>query len=114
MDQRPGHWAEIEHVDGMTVLNLEGEIDLDSHTAVTRATLPLTRSGRPIVVDMSKVTFLDSAGIAFLLALRNAAVENGTPLMVRNASEPVRRAVGTVDGSLSFLTTPPPAAGAAS
>lgn len=113
MDQQPGHWAEIEHLDGMTVLNLEGEIDLDSHTEVTRATLPLTRSGHPIVVDMSKVTFLDSAGIACLLTLRNAAIENGTPMMVRNPSEAVRRALGTVDGSLSFLTTPP-VAGAAS
>jgi anti-sigma B factor antagonist len=68
MDQQPRHGAEIEHLDGMALLDLEGEIDLDSHTEVTRATLPLTPSGRPIVVDMSKVTFLDSAGIACLLA----------------------------------------------
>lgn len=113
MDQQHGYGAEIEHLDGMAVLNLEGEIDLDSHAAVTRATLPLTRSGRPIVLDMSRVTFLDSAGIACLLALRNAAIENGTPMIVRDPSEPVRRALGSADGTLSFLTTPP-AAGAAS
>ena len=47
---------------GNPVLALSGEIDMASAEAVTASLRPLIESGGPVIVDLSKVTFMDSTG----------------------------------------------------
>jgi anti-anti-sigma factor len=49
------------------------------------------KRGQLIEVHLSDVTFMDSAGIHTLLALRLRAGQAGAQLVVRDASAPVRR-----------------------
>jgi len=55
-------------VDGITVLDLRGEVDHQSVGALTRAMPPADpTAGRRVVVDMSRVTFMDSSGVNALV-----------------------------------------------
>jgi anti-anti-sigma factor len=64
--------------------------DLDEHT---RTRLELVLAGRPDVtsVDLSEVTFIDSAGVRALLVARNQRVDLGSGLTLRRSSRAVRR-----------------------
>jgi len=66
--------------DGTARLVLTGEIDVSIAPAVVSHAEQLL-AGRPraVVVDLTAVTFLDSAGIGALVALNNAAGEAGVP-----------------------------------
>jgi anti-anti-sigma factor len=60
-------------VDGIAVLGLEGEVDYQSSSALTRATPPADEDpGRRLVLDLSEVTFMDSSGVNALIAAHQA------------------------------------------
>lgn len=55
--------------DDITVLVLEGEIDHQSVPGLTRALSPAdTAAGHRVVVDLSRVTFMDSSGVNALIS----------------------------------------------
>ena len=79
-------------VDPMEV-ELEGEIDVQRSDAV-RAELRHavdTAGGRTVIVDLTRVTFLDSSGLSALIAGKRTADAQGTPFQVRGASDNLRR-----------------------
>lgn len=62
-------------------LLLQGEIDMNAAGCVAHVgeQAVAERPGR-IVLDLASVTFLDSAGIAAFVAIRNAAVDGAIPV----------------------------------
>jgi anti-sigma B factor antagonist len=78
--------------DGATVVQVSGDVDLDTHAAVEDAILTALRSGAgPVVVDLAAVPFLDSSGVRTLLHGRQEAIERETTLTVRGARPIVAR-----------------------
>jgi len=78
--------------DGIPVLVLSGQIDLDTAPEVRTALQQVRDAGaNTIVVDMAGVEFLDSVGISVLIAARQRLVDDGGGLVVRSPSRPVRR-----------------------
>lgn len=69
--------------DALTVLKLRGEIDMSLRPQAGRALQRVVAAGRPVVVDLGAVTFLDSSGVAFLLQCRRACREAGLPFALR-------------------------------
>ena len=78
------------------VVSVRGELDL--------ATVPVLRtrleavgevsdSPSPLVVDLSAVTFIGSAGLALLVDLHNKCTEGGTPLALVATGSVVPRAI---------------------
>ncbi|MER7566964.1 STAS domain-containing protein [Streptomyces sp. NPDC097941] len=64
--------------DGITVLGLDGEIDHQSVSGLTRALAPADASvERRVVIDLSRVTFMDSSGVNALIAAFQAARATG-------------------------------------
>lgn len=60
--------------DGITVLGLDGEIDHQSVSGLTRALAPAdAAAGQRIVIDLGRVTFMDSSGVNALIAAFQAA-----------------------------------------
>jgi anti-sigma B factor antagonist len=58
------------HADGTTVLRLSGDLDLFSATEFGETTRSLLAGGcRRVVVDLARVEFVDSAGLAALMIL---------------------------------------------
>jgi len=69
-----------------------GECDTAAHEILdNEPELGEFRRGQLIEVHLGEVTFMDSAGIHTLLALRLRAGQAGAQFVVREASAPVRR-----------------------
>jgi len=63
-------------------VRLAGELDIISVAVARRALGQLEGGTRRIVIDLSRVTFCDVAGVRFLVAARERASEAGTNLIV--------------------------------
>lgn len=76
-----------------TVLHLAGELDVAAAVALFRR-LPLpTMCSRRLVLDASRVTFCDLAGVDVLLALHHQAAACGGRLVLKAAHRAVLRAL---------------------
>lgn len=66
-------------LDGVTVVTLRGDIDMTVEAEVRHALLPAPETGTPrAVVDLSEVSFMDSAGINALIGAHlRASTEKG-------------------------------------
>lgn len=69
-----------------TVASLSGEVDLERSPVVRRALLDALRDPRPLVVDLSGVSYIDSSGIASLVEAYQTARKQGTALMLAAVS----------------------------
>jgi anti-sigma B factor antagonist len=68
----------VEKKDGGLVIRCEGEITLDGTPGLKRSIEDALGGGAvdAVVMDLSRVRFMDSAGIGFLVAM-NTRVQNG-------------------------------------
>ncbi|MBQ0988208.1 STAS domain-containing protein [Streptomyces sp. F63] len=68
----------VRRIDGTTVAELRGEVDLLTAPALSVRLDALTSSPAPdLVVDLRAVTFLDCRGLALLCRARNRALSRG-------------------------------------
>ncbi|HWC33117.1 MAG TPA: STAS domain-containing protein [Actinomycetota bacterium] len=75
-----------------TVLALEGEIDLYTAPKLKEQISELVATDRAqLVVDLSRVEFLDSTGLGVLIGGLKRAREKGGELALAGATEPVRK-----------------------
>ncbi|MFE2553669.1 STAS domain-containing protein [Streptomyces sp. NPDC059355] len=79
------------HTGQRTVLTITGALDMDTVPRITAATDPLALGGRTLVLDLSAVTFIDSAGLNTLLILRNRAETEQGLLELRGLPEQALR-----------------------
>ncbi|MEO8386104.1 MAG: STAS domain-containing protein [Betaproteobacteria bacterium] len=57
----------------LQILSLTGEVDMHSSPIARKVLLDLVKTGCPVAVDLSAVTYMDSSGVATLVeALQNA------------------------------------------
>jgi anti-sigma B factor antagonist len=71
----------VTHSDDVSVVYLDGEIDLATgDDFATQLRSALTTGSRRLVVDMTKVSFLGSAGLAALMSISKQAAQQGTEL----------------------------------
>jgi anti-anti-sigma factor len=79
--------------DGAAIIDVRGELDVTTVNAFRTVLVDTIRKYRParVVVDMLRVTFMDSTGIGALVVGYNAAHELGAEFVVRNPSPFVLR-----------------------
>jgi anti-anti-sigma factor len=96
-------------VDRSTIASVRGDFDTEAAPVVTRQLLALlAKPIESLTVDLSEVTFMDSAGLGVLTVVRNHAEHAGVRFTLRDSSryvEQVLRAAGMVD---YFATAPAP------
>lgn len=86
----------VTHSDDVSVIDLDGEIDLATgDDFATQLRTALARAGSRLVVDMTKVTFLGSAGLASLMSVNKEAEQQGTELVLK-CSPTTRRTIELV------------------
>ena len=84
-----------DEVRGVRVARLEGELDkLAIETARARLD-PLVAAGK-LVVDLDRVTFIDSAGLHALFGLSRVSASGGGIALVVSDSSPTARVIGLV------------------
>ena len=67
---------ETEDVEDVTVITLRGDIDLSSSPEARTLLLEQIGKGKPVLVDMGGVTYIDSSGVASLVEALQGAREN--------------------------------------
>lgn len=92
----PNHVPAVDiqtvHENGIVVLRLSGELDSANADAFYQVLRGDTRHHpRPLVLDMSGVSFIDSTILSRLLQLRSESSDVSSSVIVRNPSPVVRR-----------------------
>lgn len=67
----------IEHT-GKVVVTFEGDVDLENSPVARKVLLDCVEQGREVIVDMSRITYIDSSGIASLVEALQVARRKGT------------------------------------
>jgi anti-sigma B factor antagonist len=88
----------------ITVVKLEGDIDASSALGVQEKVLTLVEQGSKILLDLTLVPYMSSAGLRMLLSLyRHVSAKEGKLVLVGVAEE--IKDTMEVTGFLSFFTT---------
>jgi anti-sigma B factor antagonist len=82
---------EITERQGITVIALKGEVDLESSPAARKLLLESIDDANRVLVDLSGVTYIDSSGVASLVEALQVSKKNDTGFALAAPSEPTRR-----------------------
>lgn len=88
---RPLRFRQQRLDESITVLRVEGELDIGSADALRRALDAAELEGEVVRLDARGVQFLDSTALGVLLASGQRLAARGGRLELMNASPPVRR-----------------------
>jgi anti-anti-sigma factor len=108
-DPQPDVAFHREERNGEATLVVAGEVDIASVSFFSeqlRALIDAAHS--PAVLDLGELSFLDSSGVAALLAAHTAAQERGVDLILLSPTDMVRRVLD-VTGVAPFLRIHPAA-----
>lgn len=70
--------VDIAEIEGVAVVRLAGDIDLQSSPKVRKALLQCLAERRDMLVDLAEVAYIDSSGVASLVEAFQGARRNGT------------------------------------
>jgi anti-anti-sigma factor len=106
---------------GYVLVTLVGEIDFAAVAGLRERLFALTASGRQVVADLDRVSFIDAAGIGVLAGAARRAAVHGSTLHVVCARRQTRRLfrltgldrvvslAGDITEALQLLAAPVPA-----
>jgi anti-sigma B factor antagonist len=99
--------------DGAAIIDVRGELDVTTVSAFRNLLVDTITRERParVVVDMLRVTFMDSTGIGALVVGYNTAHEVGADFVVRNPSPFVLRQLHITGLTDVFGLPPAPPSG---
>jgi anti-sigma B factor antagonist len=102
----PLSW-DIQPHDKVTVVVVEGELDVGTAPGLADQLGPLADEGGHLILDMSGVRFCDCAGLSLFLRLKRHADAAGGALHLAALTAPVRRLVtlAKLDDVLPVTTT---------
>ena len=81
----------IENKNGLTVCHIEGEIDINTSPGIKKSLDKLLQSKTPkIIVNLAKVTYVDSSGLATLVEILKNMRSYGGRLRLTNLSPKVK------------------------
>lgn len=85
----------MEHVTeqqgGTTVVRLKGDVDLQHSPEARKVLLAAVKGGKPVVVDLSEVSYIDSSGVASLVEGLQQARKLGSQLALAAVSDGAMR-----------------------
>ncbi|MEW6753394.1 MAG: STAS domain-containing protein [Candidatus Latescibacterota bacterium] len=88
----------------VTVVELAGDLDTNTAPEAQEQILPLVEDGSRLLLDVSRVPYMSSAGLRVMLSLyRRVASQNGELVLV-GLSEEIRDTM-EVTGFLGFFST---------
>jgi anti-anti-sigma factor len=108
---------------GVVIAGVTGDIDMSTVAGLRERLFELADSGQPLIVDLNRVTFIDSAGLGALVGAARRADAHGGSLHAVCSRPQTRKLLwltgvdrripltATVDGALMLLTAPRDAPG---
>jgi anti-sigma B factor antagonist len=106
MEEHPDAFTvDVAERDGRLVVRPEGELDLATAPELEQVVMPALQDGRPVLLDLRGLEFLDSSGVRSIVEAHAAAGEGGTSFAVVHpgADSPVWRVleISGVDRALA-------------
>jgi anti-sigma B factor antagonist len=95
---------QVSETGGVTVVTMDGELDTNSAPIAQQQIVPLAVSGVKLVLDMTKVPYMSSAGIRVLLSTYRQVTGNGGKIVLVGLAEDVKDTM-SVTGFLKFFQT---------
>lgn len=95
-----------KHQNNVCILALEGDIDANSAPDISSQVLTITESESKILMDLTKVAYMSSAGLRMLLKLYRTINNDGKKLVLVGLSEDIKDTM-EVTGFLPFFTISP-------
>lgn len=81
----------VEQDDKAVVVTLDGEVDLQHSPTLRRVLLKAVENDLPVLVNLEKVAYIDSSGIASLVEALQTARGRGIDLVLVSVSDAVAR-----------------------
>lgn len=72
----------IEHRDGYPVVSVVGEIDLYTASEFQEALSDVSKDARVLILDLSRISYVDSAGLSLFLAMHKQLSSRGAALYI--------------------------------
>lgn len=82
---------DTREVNGTVVVELHGEVDLQHSPKVRKLLMDLMLDRRDVLVDMSRVAYIDSSGVASLVEAYQMSRRNSNRLTLVAVSSPAMR-----------------------
>ena len=92
----------IENLEDVRVVKLIGDIDASTSPQIQQEILPQVQPKSKILIDMSQVAYMSSAGLRVLLMLYRQATAQDGKLILVGLSEDIRDTM-SVTGFLDFF-----------
>jgi anti-sigma B factor antagonist len=86
-----GYRVRVVDVEGESVVEISGEIDLHARAELVTAISDATTAGGRVVIDLSQTTFIDSTALKALLDAWRSQNEAGQELVLRDPAPVVVR-----------------------
>ncbi|MBL1211565.1 anti-sigma factor antagonist [Geminocystis sp. GBBB08] len=93
----------INTTDKIQIVTIEGDIDSSVASVVTDKIVPLATAKAKIIIDMTEVAYMSSAGLRTLLSIHRQATNNEAQLILVGISEDIKDTM-SVTGFLNFFT----------
>jgi anti-sigma B factor antagonist len=85
---------EVRHDQDYMIVTATGEIDISTVSQMRECLFGLAASGRPLVVDLDQVSFIDSTGLAALVGTAKRATACGGRLYAVCSQPKIRHLFG--------------------
>jgi anti-sigma B factor antagonist len=111
--------VEVRRERGVVIAAVTGDIDLPAVAGLREQLFGLAAEDQPLIIDLNRVSFIDSAGLGVLVGTARRAAEHGTSLHAVCSRPQTRKLLwmtgvdrriplsATVDGALKLLTPSP-------
>lgn len=96
------HIEKVDHTDA-TIITIDGQLNSATTSQIQDQVLTSARNGRRVLLDMSGVSYLSSAGLRMLLLLYRRVQENQGMMALAGLSEEVSD-VMSITGFLDLFT----------
>ena len=106
----------VSHERGVVIAAVTGAIDLSTVSALRERLFGLADGGEPLIVDLNRVSFIDSTGLGVLIGTARRAAEHGSTVHAVCSQPQTRKLLwltgvdrripltATMDGALKLLT----------
>lgn len=95
---------DIQALEEVTLVGIAGDVDGNTASAVQQQVLPLAQPGSKLLMNMTKVLYMSSAGLRMLLSLHRQASAQDSKVVLVGLSEEIQDTM-SITGFLQFFTT---------
>lgn len=93
---------DVKTLEAVTVVGIAFDVDAKTAPGLQERILPLITAERPLILDMSRVSYMSSAGLRVLLTTYRQATSSKARLVLTGLSEDLRDMMSAT-GFLSFF-----------